>query len=75
MRDSKGDPRCVMRDSDGSARDGECLDGPFLARGGQVRLGALEGRLALVEAGPILRGDFGFGFRIWDSCCVLRIAC
>jgi hypothetical protein len=57
MRDWDGD--------DGLARDGEFTDFPFLARGEQVRVGVGEGRMALVEAGPILRVVWDFEFCIW----------
>jgi len=50
---------------DGLARDDEFTDLPLLARVEQARLGVGEGRMALVEAGPILRVVWDFEFRIW----------
>ena len=59
-----------MRDSDWA---GECFGVPFLARVGQGRLRVGEGRIALVEAGPILRMDWDFGFLIWFvGICVIK---
>jgi hypothetical protein len=70
MRDSEGVRRVAcfgLRDWDTEgvlARDDEFSDDPFWAPGEQVRPGVGEGRIAAVEAGPILRMVLDFGFRI-----------